>query len=75
MYGNMRVILIEALWDVIWGHTDTTPTLVSPPSTLSRKDRHSKTSIFAHSKPYQKQHKNAGSKVSSHGHKKIQKMI
>ena len=65
----MRVISIEVLWDVICAHTDISPTLDSTPNILSRKDRHSKDSIFAHSKPYQKYHKNAGYKISSHGEK------
>ena len=65
----MRVTSIEALWDIIWGLTDISPTLPRPPNTVIRKDRHSKTSIYAHSKPYQKYHKNAGNKISSHGQK------
>ena len=64
----MRVISIEALWDIIGGHTDISPTLARPPNIVIRKDRHSKTSIFAHS-----YHKKAGDKISSHGQKKFQK--
>ena len=48
----MRVTSIEALWDIIWGLTDISPTLPRPPNTVIREDRHSKTSIYAHSKPY-----------------------
>ena len=29
MYANMRVISIEALWDVIWVHSDISPTLIN----------------------------------------------
>ena len=75
MYANVRVISIEALWDIIWGLTDISPTFPRPPNTVIRKDRHPKTSIYAHSKPYQKYHKNAGDKISSHGQKKNSKMI
>ena len=42
----MRVTSIEALWDIIWGLTDISPTLPRPPNTVIRKDRHSKTSIY-----------------------------
>ena len=69
----MRMTSVEAPWDIIRGLTDISPTLPRPPNTVIRKDRHSKTSIYAHSKPYQKYHKNAGDKISSHGQKKFQK--